>query len=110
MFEKYNAFVSERKLKSTETTAAPVETNNESLLDFAGASARKGDGDNPKNETKVTKNNVIDELGDIFSTESGTSSIAEPLKPVNLMPSGELLIIKTQIYSKLRFIVILIVR
>ncbi|XP_063826086.1 ADP-ribosylation factor-binding protein GGA1 [Ostrinia nubilalis] len=92
VFAKYNLFVSERKSKSTELSAEPtttVETNSESLLDFAGASARKGGGDAPKNMDKVTQSNVIDELGDIFSTESGTSPIAEPLKPVNLMPSDD---------------------
>ncbi|XP_053610120.1 ADP-ribosylation factor-binding protein GGA3 isoform X3 [Plodia interpunctella] len=59
---------------------------NESLLDFAGANLGKGDGDVVQ-DVKKTKN-VIDELGDIFSNES-SGSIAEPLKPVSLIPNED---------------------
>lgn len=87
VFEKYNEFVNETKTKINETpqTTTSTETNNETLLDFAGANVRRPDGDAPK---PAPKNNVIDELGDIFATESGAGNIAEPLKPVNLMPGG----------------------
>lgn len=83
MFQKYNAFVAERKEKATPETHV---SNSDSLLDFAGANVGKGDGDMPKNDT--VKHNVIDELGDIFSADGDAGSIAEPLKPVSLMPSG----------------------
>lgn len=83
VFAKYNKFVSERKLRGKESKR---ESHNDSLLDFAGAHARP-EGDKPKNES----NAVIDELGDIFSHNSSTNNIVEPLKPVNLMPTGRVL-------------------
>ncbi|CAH2980734.1 unnamed protein product [Chilo suppressalis] len=82
---QYYSFMQDRLVK-TNTPAVPTENNNHSLLDFAGANVRTGDGDNPKNDAK---NNVIDELGDIFSTGSSASNIAEPLKPVNLMQNDD---------------------
>lgn len=63
----------------------PAEASGESLLDFAGASARPA-GDGAK---ATTKTNALDELGDIFSTDGGGNNIAEPLKPVSLMPNGK---------------------
>ncbi|KAJ2949231.1 hypothetical protein O0L34_g6182 [Tuta absoluta] len=90
--DKYNAFVasSGRKQKPKATLEGQV-SNNDSLLDFAGAAPRgaapRGGGDVPKKQI-VKKNSVIDELGDIFSTDGGPS-IAEPLKPVSLIASED---------------------
>ncbi|KAI5633668.1 VHS domain-containing protein [Phthorimaea operculella] len=86
--EKYNAFVagSGRKQKAKPPLESQA-SNNDSLLDFAGATPAGGDGDVPKKQI-VKKNSVIDELGDIFSTDGGPS-IAEPLKPVSLIASED---------------------
>ncbi|XP_049873158.1 ADP-ribosylation factor-binding protein GGA3 isoform X2 [Pectinophora gossypiella] len=81
VFEIYNTFIAEQRDKPKPDTQA---ASSDSLLDFAGAKPRKGEGDEAKTEEKPAKNSVIDELGDIFSSEGGPS-IAEPLKPVNLM-------------------------
>ncbi|CAH2096017.1 unnamed protein product [Euphydryas editha] len=86
VFEKYNKFVSETKIKSKISKKAAQTTNGDSLLDFAGANTNRCEGEKPKNKGN---NAVIDELGDIFSNESSTSNIAEPLKPVNLMSSED---------------------
>ncbi|XP_026761773.1 ADP-ribosylation factor-binding protein GGA3 [Galleria mellonella] len=88
VFEKYNQFVAEKKEKSVPAVEATPESNSQSLLDFAGASIYKSEsGDMPKKD--IAKTNVIDELGDIFSTESSSSNIAEPLKPVNLISNDD---------------------
>ncbi|KAM3965178.1 ADP-ribosylation factor-binding protein Gga isoform 2-T2 [Aphomia sociella] len=87
VFDKYNLFVAEQKGKNETNVESTPEPNNQSLLDFAGASVYNTDGDIPKNE--VAKNNVIDELGDLFSTESASRNVAEPLKPINLMSSED---------------------
>ncbi|CAG9786860.1 unnamed protein product [Diatraea saccharalis] len=81
---QYYAFVQER-LTKTNAKAVPTVNNNDSLLDFAGANFRN-DGDNSKSDDKK---NVIDDLGDIFSSGSSGSNITEPLKPVNLMKSDD---------------------
>lgn len=80
---QYNKFVKEKKEKTKPPVEAQV-SNNDSLLDFAGANVGK---ETPKNEVKK---DVMDDLGDIFSAD-GSSKIAEPLKPVNLMSSGTLI-------------------
>lgn len=81
--EKYNAFLADKK----EKAKSPVQTqvpNSDSLLDFAGANVNK---ETPRSEVKK---DVMDELGDIFSADSGPS-ITEPLKPVSLMSCGMLI-------------------
>lgn len=91
VFEKYDTFAKytkEKKKKSEAkalSTEQPQASNSESLLDFAG---NLGRGDTVLKTTAI-KNTAIDELGDIFSTGSDSKNIVEPLKPVNLMPSGE---------------------
>lgn len=88
--EKYNAFVVDKKEKAKSPVQAQV-SNSDSLLDFAGANVGKV---TPKSEIKK---DVMDELGDIFSADTG-SSITEPLKPVNLMSCGML---RTKILSSI---------
>lgn len=88
VFEKYNAFVIDSKEKvNSNTETQDNVTNSESLLDFAIANVNKSnnDGSIKQNDTK----NALDELGDIFASETTASNIAEPLKPVNLMSSGK---------------------
>lgn len=82
----YHRFVDEMKTKSKISKKEVQTTNGDSLLDFAGANTSRCEGDKPKTKGN---NAVIDELGDIFSSESSTSNIAEPMKPVNLMSSGK---------------------
>ncbi|CAD0201225.1 unnamed protein product [Chrysodeixis includens] len=90
VFEKYDTFAKlskERKKKAEAKVLSPEQpqaSNSESLLDFAGNVAR----DTVLKTTAIT-NTAIDELGDIFSTGSESKNIAEPLKPVNLMPSED---------------------
>ncbi|CAG5045130.1 unnamed protein product [Parnassius apollo] len=90
VFEKYNVFVSE-KTQNKHTNKPKVgeaqTANSDSLLDFAGASLNKNTG-NTHTATN-TKPNVIDELGDIFSNESGSNNIAEPLRPVSLIQNDD---------------------
>ncbi|XP_053610118.1 ADP-ribosylation factor-binding protein GGA3 isoform X1 [Plodia interpunctella] len=86
VFEQYNAFVADKEEKVKSQPLLTPDPANESLLDFAGANLGKGDGDVVQ-DVKKTKN-VIDELGDIFSNES-SGSIAEPLKPVSLIPNED---------------------
>lgn len=84
--ERYNVFLIQKKANEQMTEQASL--SGESLLDFAGANTtyiRKNVA--PKKDEKPT--NVIDELGDIFAASSeSTNNIAEPLKPVALMPTG----------------------
>ncbi|XP_045447932.1 ADP-ribosylation factor-binding protein GGA3 [Melitaea cinxia] len=82
----YHRFVDEMKTKSKIAKKEVQTANGDSLLDFAGANTSRCEGDKPKNKGN---NAVIDELGDIFSSESSTSTIAEPMKPVNLMSSED---------------------
>ncbi|KAJ0176499.1 hypothetical protein K1T71_007678 [Dendrolimus kikuchii] len=89
VFKKYNSFLNDTKDK----VKPPAEgkgnvTNNESLLDFAGVNLNKGSGDGPIKENNTK--NALDELGDIFASETAANNIAEPLKPVNLMPSEDI--------------------
>ncbi|CAK1580478.1 unnamed protein product [Parnassius mnemosyne] len=85
VLERYNVFVSE---KSSKPKAGEAQTlNSDSLLDFAGASLNKNTG--KTHSATDTKSNVIDELGDIFSNESGSNNIAEPLKPVSLIQNDD---------------------
>lgn len=85
VFAKYNKFIAEKNLRSKELKRES-QTNSNALLDFAGANPRP-EGEKPKNNSEV-----IDELGDIFSSDGTTSNIAEPLKPVNMMPTGNYII------------------
>lgn len=80
VFAKYNRFVAEKNLKGKESKRE-LQSNSDALLDFAGSTRPQGD--KPKN-----RSDVIDELGDIFSSDGATTNIAEPLKPVNVMPTG----------------------
>ncbi|XP_075977710.1 ADP-ribosylation factor-binding protein Gga [Anticarsia gemmatalis] len=96
VFEKYNAYCKYKKEKKgkagSDTTDHPQVTNSESLLDFAGASVAAvsgGSGDKGVKTNCSVTNTAIDELGDIFSTESTSKNIAEPLKPVSLMPTED---------------------
>lgn len=57
--------------------------NNDSLLDFAGGNTNVA-----LKSVTGPKNNVIDDLGEIFSTDNA-SSTAETLKPFNLMSNGK---------------------
>ncbi|XP_059052164.1 ADP-ribosylation factor-binding protein GGA3 [Achroia grisella] len=86
---RYNSFISYviGKNGATAVSASAPESSSQSLLDFAGASVYKNTEQEPKND--IAKNNVIDELGDIFSTQSSSRNIAEPLKPVNLISSDD---------------------
>nr|XP_026499778.1 ADP-ribosylation factor-binding protein GGA2 [Vanessa tameamea]XP_026499779.1 ADP-ribosylation factor-binding protein GGA2 [Vanessa tameamea] len=84
VFDKYNKFVSDMKIKSKGSKTEVQTANSDSLLDFAGANINRHESDKPKN----ANNTVIDELGDIFSNESA-NNIAEPLKPVNLMSTED---------------------
>lgn len=85
--ERYNVFLIQKKANEQMTEQASL--SGESLLDFAGANTtyiRKNVA--PKKDEKPT--NVIDELGDIFAASSeSTNNIAEPLKPVALMPTAD---------------------
>ncbi|CAH1638329.1 unnamed protein product [Spodoptera littoralis] len=91
VFEKYDAYSKFTKEKKKNPNAKISSTdqaqssNSDSLLDFAG---NLGKGDDVTVLPGSSKNTTIDELGDIFSTGSETS-IVEPLKPVNLMPSED---------------------
>ncbi|CAB3227145.1 unnamed protein product [Arctia plantaginis] len=93
VIERYNSYCKHKKEKKAHMNdTKPKEhtqgTNSESLLDFAGANVSSGGGDVSNNSMYSTKNNAIDELGDIFSTETASSNIAEPLKPVSLIPTN----------------------
>ncbi|XP_023941452.2 ADP-ribosylation factor-binding protein GGA3 [Bicyclus anynana] len=81
VFEKYNKFVMEKRLKPKEPQREGRGSNSLSLLDFAGASAHRDEGEMPKSRSSQ----AIDELGDIFSNDGNTNAIAQLLKPVNLM-------------------------
>lgn len=92
VFAKYSVYCKyKREKQAIMRTLQPINpaqaSNTESLLDFAGANITSGDG-TAKNISSP-KNKVIDELGDIFSSEAAPNSIAEPLKPVNLMPNED---------------------
>lgn len=94
VFIKYDAYAKSTKekkkcnAKGTSTEQGQASSSG-SLLDFAG---NAGKGDDAAVKSVASTHTAIDELGDIFSSESG-SNIVEPLKPVNLMPSGKLLCI-----------------
>ncbi|XP_038220773.1 ADP-ribosylation factor-binding protein GGA3 [Zerene cesonia] len=77
VFDKYNKFNAEKRNR-VRTQNAPG-ANNDSLLDFAGGTTVR------ENELE---NKVIDELGDIFSSENSGASV-QPLKPVNLMDNDD---------------------
>ncbi|CAK1551229.1 unnamed protein product [Leptosia nina] len=79
VFEKYNKYNIDKKYKTKLSVASQV-THNDVLLDFAGGCSTK---DNEKQD-----NRVIDELGDIFSSEAASNSV-EVLKPVNLMQNDD---------------------
>ncbi|XP_013165200.1 PREDICTED: ADP-ribosylation factor-binding protein GGA3 isoform X1 [Papilio xuthus] len=85
--EKYQEFVSQ-KTQQLKGTKDMQPTNNDTLLDFAGAIMNKNVGV-AKNTTLVNKPNVIDELGDIFS-DGNSSNIASPLKPVSLIQNEDI--------------------
>lgn len=88
---KYKQYINRCKSKEAPAGGDPLPQTNDTLLDFAGANSLKSH-DVPK--TNTAKKNAMDELGDIFSTETGNSLdsdvavSAEPLKPVNLMSKG----------------------
>ncbi|CAH2048716.1 unnamed protein product, partial [Iphiclides podalirius] len=87
VFEKYHAFVAEKKAKVKKGLKKYATTNSDTLLDFAGATRNPNMGNN---RNMLAKSNVIDELGDIFSNESGSQNIAEPLKPVTLLHNDDI--------------------
>lgn len=73
---KYQAFVMMRKRQAAKKDAGKAE---DTLLELS-----TGASDKAQEDGKST----LDELGDIFATESAATPIVEPLKPVSLMPKG----------------------
>lgn len=85
--EKYQEFVSQktRQSKDASNEKELPASNNDTLLDFAGAVINKNVS---AAKNSAVKPNVIDELGDIFS-DGSSSNIAAPLKPVSLIQNGK---------------------
>lgn len=93
VIERYNLYCKNKKEKQARTNDTKSNehtqgSNSESLLDFAGVNASSGGGEVSTKSMDSSKNNAIDELGDIFSTGTAATHIAETLKPVSLMPTN----------------------